>query len=142
MDLTELSAISPASVKVGDRGTVWWGGCGQGGTVTAIDPDGAIEITGPAGNVTKVTKPDRFVPAAAEAEQDQYRTYGWDDFENRNEHRDEFPSEAAELAYDIGWSDASRYGDRNRDSIARYADSDVVPEWFDPTIAGERWDDD
>lgn len=24
----------------------------------------------------------------------------------------------------------------------RWADSDVPPPWFDPTIAGERWDDD
>jgi hypothetical protein len=27
-------------------------------------------------------------------------------------------------------------------SIERYADSDVVPDWFDPSYAGERWDDD
>jgi hypothetical protein len=27
-------------------------------------------------------------------------------------------------------------------SIERYANSDVAPSWFDPTIAGERWDDD
>jgi len=28
------------------------------------------------------------------------------------------------------------------DSFERYADSDVAPSWFDPDIAGERWDDD
>jgi hypothetical protein len=28
------------------------------------------------------------------------------------------------------------------DSIEMYADSDVEPDWFDPTIAGERWSDD
>lgn len=27
-------------------------------------------------------------------------------------------------------------------SIEKYADSDVEPSWFDPTFAGERWDDD
>ena len=27
-------------------------------------------------------------------------------------------------------------------SVAKYADSDVPPSWFDPTIAGERWDED
>lgn len=32
--------------------------------------------------------------------------------------------------------------DRWENSIERYADSDVAPAWFDPTIAGERWDDD
>lgn len=28
------------------------------------------------------------------------------------------------------------------DSIERYADSDLAPSWFDPSYAGERWDDD
>jgi hypothetical protein len=27
-------------------------------------------------------------------------------------------------------------------SMELYADSDVAPSWFDPSIAGERWDDD
>lgn len=27
-------------------------------------------------------------------------------------------------------------------SMERYANSDVVPDWFDPNYAGERWDDD
>lgn len=27
-------------------------------------------------------------------------------------------------------------------SVARWADSDVPPPWFDPCAAGERWDDD
>lgn len=27
-------------------------------------------------------------------------------------------------------------------SIERYANSDVAPGWFDPTAAGERWDED
>ena len=31
--------------------------------------------------------------------------------------------------------------DRYETSIERYADSDVVPSWFDPSYAGERWDD-
>lgn len=32
--------------------------------------------------------------------------------------------------------------DRYENSIERYADSDVAPDWFDPTYCGERWDDD
>lgn len=32
--------------------------------------------------------------------------------------------------------------DRYENSIEKYADSDIAPDWFDPTIAGERWDDD
>ena len=31
---------------------------------------------------------------------------------------------------------------RYENSLERYADSDVVPSWFDPSYAGERWDDD
>lgn len=28
------------------------------------------------------------------------------------------------------------------DSISKYANSDLVPDWFDPDYAGERWEDD
>ena len=27
-------------------------------------------------------------------------------------------------------------------SIEKYANSDIAPSWFDPSAAGERWDDD
>lgn len=27
-------------------------------------------------------------------------------------------------------------------SLERYADSDVPPSWFDPSYAGEHWEDD
>ena len=30
----------------------------------------------------------------------------------------------------------------SNDSLARWADSDLAPSWFDPSAAGERWDDD
>ena len=36
---------------------------------------------------------------------------------------------------------AQREQDREN-SMERYADSDVAPGWFDPSYAGERWDDD
>ena len=36
---------------------------------------------------------------------------------------------------------AKRLADREN-SIEAWADSDVAPPWFDPTLAGERWDDD
>ena len=32
--------------------------------------------------------------------------------------------------------------DRYEGSIEQYAHSDVIPSWFDPMDAGERWDDD
>lgn len=31
---------------------------------------------------------------------------------------------------------------RRQNSIEQYADSDVPPAWFDPTAAGERWNED
>jgi hypothetical protein len=32
--------------------------------------------------------------------------------------------------------------ERREQSIERYENSDVPPAWFDPSAAGERWDDD
>ena len=29
-----------------------------------------------------------------------------------------------------------------QDSLEKYAHSDLAPSWFDPTYAGERWNDD
>ena len=31
--------------------------------------------------------------------------------------------------------------DRMSNSVERYANSDLAPSWFDPSFAGERWDD-
>lgn len=31
---------------------------------------------------------------------------------------------------------------RRENSMEIYADSDLPPAWFDPTIAGERWSED
>ena len=31
--------------------------------------------------------------------------------------------------------------DRRKNSLELYADSAIPPPWFDPSIAGERWDD-
>ena len=31
--------------------------------------------------------------------------------------------------------------DRRENSIEKYENSDVAPSWFDPTLAGETWDD-
>lgn len=32
--------------------------------------------------------------------------------------------------------------ERHDNSLEAWADSDVAPSWFDPSYAGERWDDD
>lgn len=44
------------------------------------------------------------------------------------------------------WPRCEFHGERRlaryENSIERYANSDVAPSWFDPTDAGERWDDD
>jgi len=31
---------------------------------------------------------------------------------------------------------------RRENSMEKYENSDVVPSWFDPTFAGERWEED
>ncbi len=54
---------------------------------------------------------------------------------------------------DYRWSGGTRHWPRcefhieqrlkaREDSSERYADSDCVPDWFDPADAGERWEDD
>lgn len=44
------------------------------------------------------------------------------------------------------WPRCTKHGEerqaRAETSMERYADSDVEPDWFDPTIAGERWSED
>lgn len=32
--------------------------------------------------------------------------------------------------------------DRRENSIEKYENSDVAPDWFDPAYAGEQWDED
>lgn len=32
--------------------------------------------------------------------------------------------------------------ERNNEHCRNYPDSDIPPAWFDPTYAGERWNDD
>lgn len=38
--------------------------------------------------------------------------------------------------------DQRRWERYEKSDLERFAHSDVAPSWFDPTIAGERWDDD
>jgi hypothetical protein len=44
------------------------------------------------------------------------------------------------------WPRCTFHGERRlerfENSMERYADSDLAPDWFDPADAGERWDDD
>lgn len=37
---------------------------------------------------------------------------------------------------------AEQREDQYENSLERYADSDIAPDWFDPADAGERWEDD
>jgi hypothetical protein len=44
------------------------------------------------------------------------------------------------------WPRCTYHGEQRQESyensMERYADSDVIPDWFDPAYAGERWFDD
>ena len=44
------------------------------------------------------------------------------------------------------WPCCEKHGlqrlEEHENSIERYADSDVAPDWFDPANAGERWSED
>jgi hypothetical protein len=37
---------------------------------------------------------------------------------------------------------ADRWDAYQADDLQRAASSDLAPDWFDPTLCGERWDDD
>lgn len=131
--------IAYAHATVGRDVTVWYGdgNRGQGGTVTRNDP-GGITVLAP---------------------NDRYFHYQWSDVDRIEA---DVPHDADEcLEYgpdcsgpvDLHWAGGTRswprcthHADerykRYENSLERYADSDVVPDWFDPTYAGERWEDD
>lgn len=142
-NLMELSAIPIREATVGDYGTVWDENHhrGQGGKLLCVFASGTAVIENPFQERVVFEDAAAFVPRAAEEEQDDMRLKAWADYESGEGRQFEFDREDLELAYDIGWSEACRYGLRNdRDSMARYADSDVAPDWFDPADAGESWD--
>lgn len=141
---TELNKIN-----VGDKGTIWFGGgnLGQGGTITSIykHPDTnemAVAILTPLGDYIDILDPEWFEREDDRQAVDDARLAGWDDYESDKPFDPGYDEDHLCEAYSHGWSEAVKYGNKNRDSIARYADSDVEPGWFDPSYAGERWEDD
>lgn len=139
------------TLTVGTECTVWKGCRGQGGRVVALSNGEhgtpIVDIVSPVGETVRMVGASHFTLASDEHAAEAYRRRGWEDAEHDAE-RLTWTAEGNALAehladaYDRGYSDGLRYGERNADSLARYADSDVAPTWFDPTACGERWDDD
>ena len=145
--MTEFRNIPLTEVAVGRRVTVWavedghqtWG---QGGVVAAVDPQLVIRA-GSAGVEHRFDR-DKFTA-------DEFRI----EVEEPTDPR-ECVNYGPDCVGEVEWFDPSGRGRgaqrcaHHRDqraaqyenSIEKYAHSDVAPDWFDPTYAGESWNDD
>lgn len=131
--------IAFADVKVGQEITVWYGRghSGQGGMVTGTD--GGIDLLAPGERqlrweLSEIARLTFDAPLPAE---------------DCLDHSDECkgPVELWTTGTSMrAWPRCTFHRDKRWDSyensMERYADSDVVPDWFDPSIAGERWEED
>lgn len=141
--MTDYVTIALAEAKIGQTGTVWklenghrtWG---QGGIVTALTPEVVMTV----GSTMHSFDASRFGT----------------DFELVAE-RPTDPRECVNFGPDcrgeVDWFDPSGRGrgaqrcghhrdvraEQYEDSIERYAYSAMPPSWFDPTYAGESWDE-
>lgn len=131
--------ISFDAVTIGQEVTVWFnrGNNGQGGRVTG--KDGGIDLLAPGDRqlrweLSEIARLSIDAPLPAEDCLDYS-----DDCSGPVELWTTGTSMRA-------WPRCTHHRDKRWDaydkSIERYADSDVAPSWFDPTIAGERWEDD
>lgn len=132
--------IAFADVKIGQEVTVWFnrGNQGQGGKVTGIA--GGIDLMAPGERqlrweLSEIARLTFDAPLPAEDCLD----YDADECSGPVELWTTGSSMSA-------WPRCNFHRDKRWDSydksMERYADSDVVPDWFDPTIAGERWEED
>jgi hypothetical protein len=136
-----IQPIDPDLLEVGQDVTAWYlptGSHGQGGVVHKVGQDAAVLLSGTAG-ILNVIPWDEVHHWTIEL------PYGPEDCLERG------PDCEGQVGdwYTSGprsWPRCDFHGNRRMDayenSMERYADSDVVPSWFDPSYAGEHWDDD
>lgn len=119
------------------------GCCGQGGTLTETTPD-AVFVTNPLGDEIRFERGDIFEIELCDSDGDPVL-----DVECMESHTGQCSGKVQYHSVDPGrakawprcqkhWSERLR---RREGSLERYEHSDVAPSWFDPTAAGERWDD-
>lgn len=147
--------IPLAAVTLGQEVTVWYEiergfgverGFGQGGVVTATG-SGAITVTNPLG--------EEFAFAIGQVIDG--RSFRSLEVEVPHEASECLDFGSGDCAGEVSmwhsggmngrsWPRCERHGEarlrRHEESIERYADSDVAPSWFDPSYAGERWNED
>lgn len=120
------------------------GSCGQGGRITDFDGD-SVTITNPLGTTFRFEHADIH---RIELEHDDGTPLLDDDCLDKSAD-----CEGGVSYWNPGhgfrsWPRCDYHGrkriERNADpySMAAYGNSDVVPDWFDPTMAGERWNED
>jgi hypothetical protein len=130
VDLGELSADDPVTVWQRD-GTARIGTLAglAGGKVQLRTPSGIVEV--PVPEVKRVTVLVGHRP-------EECLEYGTDCLGDVDLHW----VGTSTKAWPRCQFHAARRQQRYEDSIERYADSDVPPDWFDPSVAGERWNED
>jgi hypothetical protein len=133
--------IESSEATIGRKITVWYGqhlDCGQGGVVVE-NTDDYIVIENPLGDRFRFDW-ESFIELHAEVPYDADECLEYDP---------DKCSGSVEYRWTGGhqhWLRCEYHGDLRlehyENSMAKYADSDVAPDWFDPTYAGERWDSD
>jgi hypothetical protein len=128
--------VDPAMLTAGTQVTVWYAsGSGQGGRFVRI-ADGNIEIDAPMGAYSWSLATINRVEIDVAHDADECLEYGPDcegpvDLHTVGTSMRAFPR--CQFHIDQRW-------ESYENSMERYADSDLVPEWFDPSYAGESWD--
>lgn len=127
-------------LEIGDEITVWrHDGCGQGGTLRAVLADG-VSIMAPLGPMQFRYEEIARFDVDRPGDPTECLEYGDDGAQCSG------PVELWWAGGERSWPRCTFHGERRlaryETGIERYADSDVEPDWFDPTIAGERWSED
>lgn len=137
--MTVMFDIAWDDLEVDSSYTFWRGGSGQGGSLVLIDDTTAVTIVGDytythhRAEVTRITY-DGYLDATECIEYGEAGENCEGNVDYGGPPRGSGPARCDKHMTER-W-------ERYDNSIERYADSDCVPSWFDPTIAGERWEDD
>lgn len=142
--MPDYETIGLDEVRLGQQLTVWTlypdgeRGPGQGGTVTALTPELVVSVgaTSHAFPVGLFTAGEREIEVEVPLEASECVNYG-PDCKGAVDYFD--PAGRSRGVPRCGHHVDERI-DRYENSSERYAFSAVVPDWFDESYAGERWD--
>lgn len=111
-------------------------GCGQGGEVVALEPGVAHLVCGP----SRFERTIRFAEWATVTEE---RPLPAEDCAEYHTGECRGPVEWCPAPSGSAIERCEHHNNQRWDEyLARYADSDCEPDWFDPAYAGEYWGED